>query len=149
MAEKLYQVIFDASLTGEFDLETTKRKIEKLFSLKQSALKRLFSGKPLVIKKNLCEDDAMQFAMRIAEAGCECVIERVLGEGSENLEENRKPDERRMRFRRNPRPGAIVPDRRRNIRRLDDAEDFEELILNQADIPIGFGSYPTIIKDRD
>jgi hypothetical protein len=35
----------------------------------------------------------------------------------------------------------MVEDRRILIRRVDDADEFEELILNQDIIPIGFKSY--------
>jgi len=138
--------MFDATITDEYDLETTRQRFQKVFGLDQSQLDKLFSGKDLLIKKDLSESDAMQFAMKIADTGCECVIEQILAEGEENLEENREAYDRRIRHRRDARPGAIIPDRRRSIRRSNDAEYFEELILNQTGIPIAFASYPGTTK---
>jgi hypothetical protein len=140
MSEVLYQVIFDATITGEFSLETTRSRFQKLFGLEEPTLNKLFSGKDLVIKKHLCEDDATQFSIKIAEAGCESVIESMPGSGEEGGE-NRISGDRRTQFRRDPRPGALVGERTQSIRRGSDTAYFEELILNQADIPIGFNSY--------
>lgn len=91
----------------------------------------------------------MQFATKIADTGCECVIERILDEGEEYYEENRVAHDRRIRYRRDARPAAVIPDRRQNIRRKSDIEYFEELILNHTDIPVEFASYSPIIKDRE
>lgn len=146
MTESLYQVIFNATMTGEFGPDTTKQRFEKLFGLDQAALKKLFSGRDLVIKKNLSEEAAMKFALKVAEAGCECVIESMPGGPPE---QRKKSGDRRKRYRRDARPSSIVPDRRIEIRRQEDAEYFEELILNDSDIPVAFGSYPTIIHVDD
>ncbi|HIG40147.1 MAG: hypothetical protein ABGY96_13990 [bacterium] len=146
MTQTLYQVIFSATMTGEFGPDTTKQRFEKLFGLDQAALKKLFSGRDLVIKKNLSEEAAMQFALKVAEAGCECVIESMLGGPPE---QRKISGDRRTKYRRDARPSSIVPDRRIEIRRQEDAEYFEELILNDSDIPVAFGSYPTTIRVDD
>lgn len=149
MTDKLYQIKFDATITGEYDLHMTRRRFKKVFGLTQPALEKLFSGKELLIKKDLSEDSAMQFATKIADTGCECVIERILDESEEHYEENRDPHDRRIRHRRDSRPAAVIADRRQNIRRKSDIEYFEELILNHTDIPVEFASYSPIIKDRE
>ena len=148
MAERQYQIIFDATVTGEYNLNTTRRRFEKVFGLDKPALEKLFSGKEILIKKNLSEGDALQFATKIADTGCECVIECMLEEGEENFKENRELGERRMRFRRHARPTAFVPDRRLDIRRSNDSEYFQELILGGADIPVGYSSYSTVTKKK-
>jgi hypothetical protein len=148
MTDKLYQIKFDATITGEFDLNMTRRRFKKVFDLTQPALEKLFSGKELLIKKDLSEEGAMQFATKIADTGCECVIERIEDEGEEYYEENRAKHDRRIRFRRDVRPAAVIPDRRLNIRRKVDIEYFEELILNHTDIPIEFASYSPTVKER-
>lgn len=148
MAERQYQILFDATMTGEYSLETTRQRFEKVFGLNKPALEKLFSGKEILIKKNLSEGDALQFATKILDTGCECVIERMLLEGEEKLKENRESGERRMRFRRHARPGAFVPDRRGGIRRWNDTEYFQELILEGVDIPVAFSSYSTRIKKK-
>ena len=149
MTDNLYQIKFDATITGEYDLDMTRRRFKKVFGLTQPALEKLFSGKELLIKKDLSEDGAMQFATKIADTGCECVIERILDEGEEYYEENRVSHDRRIRYRRDARPAAVIPDRRQNIRRKADIEYFEELILNHTDIPVEFSSYSPIIKKRE
>ena len=143
MTDTLYKVVFNATMTGEFGPETTKERFEKLFGLEKSALSKLFSGRDLVIKKDLSEDAAMQFAVKVAEAGCECVIESM----PDALEQRQKSGDRRTQYRRGSRPSAAVEDRRKKIRRQTDADYFEELILNAADIPVAFGSYPTFIQE--
>ena len=148
MTDNRYQIKFDATITGEFDLDMTRRRFKKVFDLTQPALEKLFSGKELLIKKDLTEDSAMQFATKIADTGCECVIERVQDEGEEYYEENRAAHDRRIRYRRDVRPAAVIPDRRQNIRRKVDIEHFEELILNHTAIPVEFASYSPTVKNR-
>ena len=105
------------------------------------AVERIFSGKDLVIKKGLSENDAMRFAVKVAETGCECVIESMPCDGP--LEQRKEIADRRKRYRRDPRASSLVPDRRREIRRQADVEYFEDLVLKSAAIPISFRSYPT------
>ena len=142
MTDKIFQVVFNGAVTGEFDLETTRARFRKAFKLNPAQLEKLFAGHDVVIKKNIDEDTAMQFAMRIADIGCECYIEHMPSPDGKKIDEHRSTDERRTRFRRPPRPGAIVPDRRLNIRRGEDAEYIEELLLKDEKLPIGFQSYP-------
>lgn len=137
-----FQVVFEGAITGEFSLEDSKHRFGRLFRINGTKLERVFSGKTVVIKKNITEEQAMQYAIKIAEAGCECYFEPVPVEGEAYADEKRNRGERRMRFRRGPRPGAIVPDRRLKIRREIDREIFEELHLRNLEIPVGFNSYP-------
>jgi hypothetical protein len=136
--ETRYQVLFDATPTGEFDLETTKGRFAKLFGLKQRVLERLFAGKDLVIKKDLSEGDARRFATTIMETGCESV---VIEEEGTNYGEERRNGERRMRYHRDTKPGLTVADRREYIRRQEDIERSEELILERKYITAGSSSY--------
>jgi hypothetical protein len=88
-------------------------------------VERIFSGQEITLKKNLSEEGAMDFAVKLAEIGCETFIEMMPTEG-ESFEERRKTI-RRIRFRRGPRPGAIVPDRRLLAsRRASDLEMLEK-----------------------
>jgi len=142
MTDKIFQVVFNGAVTGEFDLETTKARFKKVFKLRPTQLNKLFTGNDVVIKKNINEDTAMQFAMKIADIGCECYIEHMPSLDGNKIDEHRSADERRTRFRRPPRPGAIIPDRRLNIRRGEDVEYVEELLLKDAQLPISFQAYP-------
>lgn len=109
--EELFQVVFAGIITGDYSMEQTKRRFGKVFKLTPPRVERIFSGREFTLKKNMTEDKAMDFAVKLAEIGCETYIEHMPVAGQENFEERRKTI-RRIRFRRGPRPGAIVPDRR-------------------------------------
>lgn len=126
--QPLYRIVFNGVLTGEYDLEATKQRFAKRFRLDRSKVDKLFTGKEFVLKDNIKEDVAMTFAMKIAETGCECYIESVPAQVDISRQpgfvERRSGEERRVRFRRGPRPGAIIPDRRQNNgRRKEDKQD--------------------------
>ena len=132
MPENL-QIIFSGTITGEYDLDTSKLRFKKLFNIPEKRVDKLFSGKDFVIKSGISEDQAMKFAIKIADAGCECAIEEMPDENDPTLDPNfverRKSGERRVRTRRPPRAGAIVPDRRQNNgrRRADIAKSNQQV----------------------
>ncbi len=116
MSEGDYRVVFNGVTTGEFDPETTRRRFARAFKLDVSKTERLFSGKDYVIKSGLTETEAMNYAIKLAEIGCECYFEMVLEvEESANDDPDfveRRRSIRRLRYRRDPRPGSVLPDRR-------------------------------------
>ncbi len=124
--QQLFRVAFKGLLTGEYDLESTKKRLARLFRLDTSKIDKLFSGKEWILKNNVEEKVALQYAIKIAEAGCECYIEAVPDENDISQQPGfveRRKGERRVRHRRGPRPGAIIPDRRINPgRRREDRE---------------------------
>jgi len=115
VSEELFRVAFSGVTTGEYDLETTKARFQKLFRLAPGKVERLFNGKEYILKFKVDEEVAMNFAIRIAETGCECYIETLcddaLAFGTMEFKERRQGD-RRVKFRRGPRQGADVFDRR-------------------------------------
>lgn len=123
--EELFRVVFAGNLTGDYTEERTKARFGKVFRLPPARVDRVFDGKEIILKTNLAEDQAMDFAVKLAEIGCETYIEMVPN-GDQDFEEKRKTI-RRIRFRRGPRPGAIVPDRRLlTSRRQSDLIDLEK-----------------------
>ncbi|MBD3647827.1 MAG: hypothetical protein HUJ31_10335 [Pseudomonadales bacterium] len=119
MSDKtLFRIVFKGVLTGEYDLETTKKRFARTFHLDDNKAARLFSGKEYVLKDKVDEALAIKYAIKIAEAGGECYIETIPDENDPTARpgfiERRKGGDRRIRFRRPPRPGALVPDRRNN-----------------------------------
>ncbi|MFT6432144.1 MAG: hypothetical protein ACJAVI_000179 [Candidatus Azotimanducaceae bacterium] len=142
MTDKIFQVVFNGAITGEYDMQTTKARFKKVFKLTTTQLEKLFAGSDVVIKKNVDEDIAIQLAIKIANVGCESYIEHMPTEDPNIADENRKADERRVRFRRPPRAGAIVQDRRVNIRRGTDIEYVEDLLQKESELPIEFRAYP-------
>ena len=109
--EELYRVVFAGNLTGDFPLAKTKARFARAFKLPPKRVERIFSGKEFTLKSNMPEAKAMDFAVKLAEIGCETYIEFVPSGDETNFQEKRKTI-RRIRFRRGPRPGAIIPDRR-------------------------------------
>jgi len=147
MSEQLFRVVFDGSLTGEFDEATTKKRFGRLFRLASQRVNSLFSGKEYVIKNNVTESQAMEFMIKVSEAGCECYVQEMPDEDEPDYDEKRKAGERRLRFRRPPRAGAIVPDRRLKIRRKKDLRYFMDLKRHNQEIPMAFAPYPYIRED--
>ena len=143
MEEPLFKVVFNGSLTGEFDRDTTRHAFAKLFKLDMKRVNALFCGKEYVIKNNVPENVAMKFLIRLADIGCECYIQEIIEHDDDDLpeDERRRNTERRLRFRRGPRPGAIVPDRRRKIRRKYDKRLFLELTRRSHELPLSLRSY--------
>jgi hypothetical protein len=111
--EELYRVVFAGNLTGDFPLDKTKLRFGKVFRLAPNKVERIFNGHEITLKTNMPETKAMDFAVKLAEVGCETYIELVPDEEAKgpNFKEQRKKI-RRISYRRAPRPGAIVPDRR-------------------------------------
>ncbi|MBQ75681.1 MAG: hypothetical protein CMQ20_11765 [Gammaproteobacteria bacterium] len=120
MNGELFRVAFRGITTGEYDLANTKERFQKLFRLQPEKVERLFSGKEFIIKDKVSEEVAMHFAIRLAEAGCECYIEALSADaiafGGAEFKERRRT-KRRIQFRRGPRQGAKVPDRRELVGR--------------------------------
>jgi len=113
--ETLFRVVFNGNTTGEYDLDTTRQKFQKLFRLDPKKVEQIFRARQVVLKDNITESVAMNYAIRLAEIGCECYIEEVPHPDDISRQPGfveRRKGERRVRFRRGPRPGAIVPDRR-------------------------------------
>jgi len=112
--EELYRVVFAGALTGDYPLDKTKLRFGKVFRLAPEKVERIFNGREITLKSNMTEAKAMNFAVKLAEVGCETYIELIPGEEDsfDPSQEERRKTIRRIRFRRGPRPGAIVPDRR-------------------------------------
>ena len=119
-----YRVVFNGVPTGEYDLPTTKARFTKAFKLDTKRTECLFTGKDYVIETGISEQTAMEYAIKLAEIGCECYFERVVDAVGDNHSHDpdfveRRKSIRRLRYRRDPRPGAVVPDRRKVPSRRD------------------------------
>jgi hypothetical protein len=120
MSEDTFRVIFNGTITEEYDLVTTIKRFAKYFRISQKKAKLLFSGSEQVIKTGLTEEDAMKLAMAIATIGCECVIEQVpedpdLSKRPGFVEQRSGEDRRQMKSRRKVvRGSSSKPDRRQN-----------------------------------
>jgi hypothetical protein len=127
--EEIYRVVFAGNLTGDFPPDVTKARFARAFKLTQKKVDLIFGGKEFTLKSRLSENGAMEFAVKLAEIGCETYIEAIIlndPKSDPNFVEHRRTI-LRIRFRRGPRPGAIVPDRRFvTSRRQSDLDEFEK-----------------------
>lgn len=69
-----YQVIFEGKLTGECPLDEVKRNLAALFKMKTEQVDALFSGKPVVIKRDIDQATALKYQAAFKKAGAECAI---------------------------------------------------------------------------
>lgn len=72
MAE--YQVIFEGKLTGERPLDEVKRNLAALFKMKAEQVDALFSGKPVVIKRDIDQATALKYQAAFKKAGAVCTV---------------------------------------------------------------------------
>ena len=113
--EILFRVVFNGRITGEYDLDTTRQHFQSLFRLDEKKVAKIFAAREVILKDSITERVAMNYAIKLAEIGCECYIEEVPRPDDISTQPGfveRRKGERRLRFRRAARPGAIVPDRR-------------------------------------
>ena len=148
MSDELFRVVFDGSLTGDFDLAKAKKRFARLFRLNKKQTEALFSGKEYIIKNKVPEAEAKKFMIRVAEAGCECYIQEIPDDDDLDYDEKRSAGERRTRFRRGPRAGAIIGDRRLEIRRTKDRKYFLDLSKKNYQKPLAFQSYKLRVAEE-
>lgn len=145
MSQTLFRVVFDGTLSGEFDEVTSKKRFSRLFRLDAKKTALFFSGKNYVIKDNLPENEAMNFMIKVSETGCECYVQEV---PDGDYDEKREESERRQDDRRSPRPGARVLDRRLEVRRTRDKKYLQDLVERIKKIPVAFKAYITDSKKK-
>ncbi len=117
--EELYRVVFSGQITEEFDLKTTRRRFAKAFRLDAKTTKRLFSHSDHVLRSNVTERAATDLAIKLMEIGCECYVELMPLYSQQPGFRERRKSVRRLRYRRDPRPGSVVRRRLPSRRRLD------------------------------
>jgi hypothetical protein len=72
MAE--YQVLFEGKLTGECPLDEVKRNLAALFKMKAEQVDALFTGKPVVIKRDIDQATALKYQAAFKKAGAVCAV---------------------------------------------------------------------------
>lgn len=74
MAEGEFQVVFRGELTGERPEDEVKQNLSALFKMPLAKVEALFSGKPIVVKRNLDQATAKKFDAAFRKAGAKCEI---------------------------------------------------------------------------
>jgi len=75
MAQGTYQVIFSGKIIEHADIEMVKTNVARVFSLDTDKVETLFSGKRLVLKKDIDQSTAERYKLTLQRAGALCEIE--------------------------------------------------------------------------
>jgi len=75
MAQGTYQVIFSGKIIEHADLDMVKTNVARVFSLDTDKVEKLFSGKRLVLKKDIDQSTAERYKVTLQRAGALCEIE--------------------------------------------------------------------------
>ena len=74
MQETLYKLIFEAQIQPGFKEKVVKKNLQALFKADKEKMQRLFSGDPVIVRKNLPEDKIRQYEKAMIKAGACCRI---------------------------------------------------------------------------
>jgi len=110
-----FNLIFSGEIAPDFELSDVQLNFKNYFHLSEMQVKYIFSGKDIILKKNLNEAQVLQYAIGIDEIGGVTYYEPVseafnLPEGVK--EERRKEERRKKTERRKSYRSGIVVDRR-------------------------------------
>jgi hypothetical protein len=82
MEEKRYKIIYKGKTAQGRQVEEVKRNLASLLKLGNEKLEQLFSGKPVIIAKNVGYDSAMKCKATFETAGAICSVEKIKTEQS-------------------------------------------------------------------
>ncbi len=74
MSEARFHVVFAGQLVKGADPDTVKGNLGRLFKMDADRVEKLFSGQPVVLKKDADQATAMKFRAALKQAGAECVL---------------------------------------------------------------------------
>jgi hypothetical protein len=77
MEEKRYNIIYKGKTAQGRQDEEVKRNLASLIKLGNEKIELLFSGKPVIIAKNVGYDSAMKYKTAFETAGAICIVEKV------------------------------------------------------------------------
>ena len=80
MIEKHYKIIFSGKVAQGRETEEVKENLKSLLKLSDEDVKKLFTGKRVIIKKNAEYNEAIKYKMAFETAGAICMIEEIKGE---------------------------------------------------------------------
>jgi hypothetical protein len=81
MSDQLFEVAFSGQVSEGANPEEVKARVGKMFNADQAKLAQLFSGKRIVIKKNIDQATANKYLTALNRAGAECEIVPMAGGG--------------------------------------------------------------------
>ncbi len=79
MSDELYEVSFAGVIRDGEDPAEVRAKVGKMFNADEAKLAQLFSGKRIVIKKNIDQATAAKYQTALTRAGAECEVRPMGG----------------------------------------------------------------------
>ena len=79
MQETLYKLIFEGNIQPGHKEKTVRQSLKALFKADKAKMERLFSGAPMIIRKNLTEEKIRPYEKAMVKAGAVCRIIAVKG----------------------------------------------------------------------
>lgn len=79
MSEQLFEVAFSGQVSEGANPEEVRAKVGKIFNADEGKLAQLFSGKRVVIKKNIDKATAAKYKTALNRAGAECEVKPMGG----------------------------------------------------------------------
>ncbi len=92
MSDELYEVAFSGKISDGADLGEVKARLGGMFKADESKLTQLFSGKRIVIKKNIDKQTAIKFHAALKRAGAECEVRSLSSSGKAASNSSPKPE---------------------------------------------------------
>ena len=92
MSDELYEVAFSGKISDGADLGEVKARLGGMFKADESKLTQLFSGKRIVIKKNIDKQTAIKFHTALKRAGAECEVRSLSSSGKTSTNSSPKPE---------------------------------------------------------
>ncbi|POF40073.1 hypothetical protein B0D71_21595 [Pseudomonas laurylsulfativorans] len=75
MGENHFKIVFEGALLPGVDITTAKLNLAELFKSDVSAIERLFTGRPVALKRNLSQADAQTYLHALSKTGIDARIE--------------------------------------------------------------------------
>ena len=79
MSDQLFEVAFSGQVSDGKNPDEVRAKVGKMFNADEAKLAQLFSGKRIVIKKNIDQATAAKYKTALHRAGAECEVKPVGG----------------------------------------------------------------------
>lgn len=77
MSEKRYRVLFDGKVAHGHDIDEVKTNLTNIFKLGEGKIEQFFTGRRVIVKRNIGYQSAMKYKMAFETAGALCAVEEV------------------------------------------------------------------------
>jgi uncharacterized protein YbjQ (UPF0145 family) len=91
MAEKQYNLVFEGQIAEGAAPDKVKRNLASLLKRKPEEIQHLFTGDPVVIKRNMAPEKAKKYKSAFEKAGGVCRLEAAAGEKPAELAAKKSP----------------------------------------------------------